>query len=688
MPKNYGFISDKIRGLIHGADYNPDQWLHVEGILEEDIRYMRQAGCNAMAVNIFGWSACEPQEGEYRFDWLDRVIDRLYEAGIYAILATPSGARPAWMSQKYPEVLRVNRAGQRHLHGGRHNHCYTSPVYRQKVQTINEQLALRYGQHPGLILWHVSNEYGGECYCDLCQEAFRDFLKARYGTLDALNQAWWAAFWSHTYSDWSQIEPPMAHGENSVHGLNLEWQRFRTHQTLDFYLAECEPLRRLTPNMPITTNFHDYINIDGSPDYWALAPHVDIISWDNYPLWHGERPQAIEAGRRAFIHDINRSFKGGRPFMMMESSPGATNWQPVAKLRRPGMHALSSMQAIAHGSDTVQYFQWRKSLGSSEKFHAAVLDHYVTDKNRMFQEVCELGRVMAQMPGIAGTTVAPEVAIIYDWENLWALNDASGPRQQRKDYFETVQSHYQAFWQQGIPCDVISSQCEMSGYRLVIAPMLYMLKPEAAAHIRAFVQQGGTLVTTYWSGIVDQSDLCFTTGRPGPLRDVCGIWSEELDALYDGQSNQVRVTADGLPFSASYQAEVFCDLVHLEGAQALAVYGDDFYQGRPALTLHYFGQGQAYYIAFRSYDGFLNDFYRLLAADLALRRAFPAELPEGVTATIREDERQQYIFLQNYEARPCLLRWTGGAYQDVLTQQRLQGNLELTGYGWRVLKPE
>lgn len=683
---NHGPINPRLPGLWHGADYNPDQWLHDPNILPEDVRLMKLAGCNVMSVNIFGWAACEPAEGVYAFEWLDHVMDTLYENGVYTILATPSGARPAWMSQKYPEVLRVNKSGVRNLHGARHNHCMTSPVYRDKVRAMNTRLAQRYGKHPGLVLWHVSNEYGGACYCPLCQEAFRDFLKKRYGTLERLNLAWWTGFWSHTYTDWQQVEAPMPHGETGVHGLNLDWRRFVTGQTLDFYLAECEPLRAYTPDVPVTTNFHDFINVQDGLDYWAFAPHLDVISWDNYPYWHGERAPEVEAARRAFIHDINRSLKGGKPFMLMESAPSATNWQTAAKLRRPGMQELASMQAVAHGSDTVQYFQWRKSLGSSEKFHAAVVDHYPTEHTRVFQEVAHLGGVLKKLPDVAGTTVRPEVAVIYDWENLWALNDAQGPRQQRREYFDTVQSHYQPFWDMGIPVDVIDSTCDIKQYKLVIAPMLYMIRPGVAERVRAFVENGGTFVTTYWSGIVDESDLCFTTGRPGPLRYVMGIWSEEIDALYDHQSNVVDVPDASRGMQESYKAEVFCDLIHLEGAQAFAHYGEDFYRGRPALTRNAYGQGHAWYIAFRSYDTFLSDFYGALAKELSLRRALDADLPRAVTAQVREDAQHRFVFLQNYGDAQASVDLGAAKYVDAVTGEQRTGAVTLSAYGYVVLK--
>ncbi|MCC9078432.1 beta-galactosidase [Litorilinea aerophila] len=679
-PQRYPPINPKFPHLLHGGDYNPDQW--PEEIWHEDMRLMELARCNAMSVGIFAWSRLEPEEGRFDFSWLDQIMDMLHARGIYAVLATPSGARPAWLSAKYPEVLRVRPDRTRNLHGLRHNHCFTSPIYREKVRIINTKLAERYRDHPALLVWHISNEYGGECHCELCREAFRQWLQRKYGSLDALNHAWWTAFWSHTYTDWSQIDPPSPIGESRLHGLNLDWKRFVTDQTIDFMLAEAAPLRAITPDVPITTNF---MGTYPGLNYWKMAPHLDVISWDSYPQWHGAEPDWVLAANVAFTHDINRCLKGGKPFMLMESTPSTTNWFPVAKLKRPGMHLLSSLQAVAHGSDTVQYFQWRKSRGSSEKFHGAVVDHVGHEHTRVFRDVAQVGELLQRLDGVVGTTTQPEVALIYDWENNWAINDAQGPRIEKKDYLPTCQRHYRPFWQRGIPVDVIDMDQELEGYRLLIAPMLYMVRPGVAERIEAFVRNGGTFVATYWSGIVDENDLCFLGGFPGPLRDVLGIWAEEIDALYDHDVNHVvPVPGNSLGLSGLYTARELCDLIHAESAQVLATYRDDFYAGRPALTVNHFGQGQAYYIASRNDDRFLSDFYGALARHLGLARALETDLPPGVTAQVRGDGERRYIFLMNFNPTPVTVA-VPGPYTDLLSGQTVDGPTGLASYGVMVL---
>ncbi|MFS9769260.1 beta-galactosidase [Enterobacter chuandaensis] len=676
-------LSPKVAALLHGADYNPEQWENYPGIIEKDIAMMQQAKCNVMSVGIFSWAKLEPHEGEYDFAWLDSIIKKLYSAGIHIFLATPSGARPAWMSQKYPEVLRVGRNRVPALHGGRHNHCMSSPVYREKTMKINSLLAARYSHHPAVLGWHISNEYGGECHCSLCQERFRDWLKVRYKTLDALNHAWWSTFWSHTYTDWSQIESPAPQGEVSIHGLNLDWRRFNTAQVTDFCQHEVAPLKAANAELPVTTNFMEYFY---DYDYWQLAKAIDFISWDSYPMWHKEKDETQLACYTAMYHDMMRSLKGGKPFVLMESTPSTTNWQPTSKLKKPGMHILSSLQAVAHGADSVQYFQWRKSRGSVEKFHGAIIDHVGHLDTRVGREVTRLGEMLARLPEVVGGRTDARVAIIFDQQNRWALDDAEGPRNVGLEYEKTVNEHYRPFWEKGIAVDVIDADGDLSRYALVIAPMLYMVREGFAERAEAFVAAGGHLVTTYWSGVVDETDLCHLGGFPGPLRKLLGIWAEEIDCLGEGERNLVQgLAGNAAGLQGPYQVRHLCELIHTESAQALATYRDDFYAGRPAVTVNRFGKGKAWHVASRNDLPFQRDFFAGIIDELALPRAVEGELPPGVVATARTDGETAWVFVQNYTALQQLITLPQG-YTDCMTDAAAVGDTVLLPWDCRVLK--
>lgn len=634
-------LTPRFPHLLHGGDYNPDQWLDRPDILEKDIELMKKAHINCVSVAIFAWAKLEPREGEYQLDWLEKIIDNLYQNGIYTVLATPSGAKPVWMSEKYPEIRRVQRNLVRDETGGRHNHCYTSPFYREKVKAINTKLAERFGSHPGVILWHLSNEYGGICYCPLCQAAFREWLKEKYGTLDKLNHEWWTGFWSHTYTDWEQIHPPVPNGETSTHGLNLDWMRFTTYQVVDFMKMERDTVKAVAPDLPVTANLMYYFDCY---NYGKFGKELDVISWDSYPQWK-EGDNGDLASKVALWHDVMRSLKR-KPFLLMESTPSATNWTPVSRLKRPGMHMAQSMQAVAHGSNSVQYFQFRKGRGGSEKFHGAVVDHYGESDTRVFRDVTEVGRRLEEIDGLYNSEVKPQVALLYDTENRWAVQGAEGPRNCGIHYVETVQQHYKALWEQGIPVDVIDEEQDLAGYKLVVAPMLYLLRDGMEKKLRDFVEQGGTLVATYLTGLVNENDLCHLGGWPGAgLKEVFGIWNESTDGLWDGEKNILRF--DG----KDYEIQELCALLHAQGAKVLGTYGEDFYQGEPALTVNDFGKGKAYYIGARTEDRFCQDFYHGLAAELGLKKALDTDPPKGVDACLRVDGDTAYLFLENFSGR-------------------------------------
>lgn len=668
MP-GYGPINPRARFIWHGGDYSPEQWSPTTW--DEDVALMQQCHYNVATVGVFSWVTLQPAEDQFAFDWLDLVLEKLSASGRYIVLATPSAAQPAWMSRAYPDVLRGDEHGRRVHHGGRTNYCPNSPSYRRFAVQIATKLAERYKDLPNLVLWHISNEYARPCYCETCADAFRTWLQGRYDSLDDVNARWWTPFWSHTYTDWLEIEPPYGDGEHNTHGLTIDYRRFQCAALLECFTLERDAVRAITPDIPITTNLMGtYPHLD----YRAWAKEMDVVSWDCYP-----QPNA-DPGDIAFLHDLNRGLRDGQPFMLMEQTPSSQNWQPVNALKRPGVLRLWSYLAVAHGADTVMYFQWRRGRGGSEKFHGAVVEHGGRSDTRVFREVAALGAELERLSDLTlGATTPSRVAVLLDWNNWWAIDAAIGPINP-KDYPGMVRKHYRALWRKNVPVDIVWSDSDLSHYAVVIAPMLYMVKPGLAERIEAFVEQGGTFVATVFSGVVDENDLAFA-GYPGPLQRVLGIRVEEIDALYEGQINHI-VLVDG---SSSYTCGRLCDIVHAEGAEVLATYGDDFYAGTPVVTEHSFGRGHAYYVASDPEEQFLDVFYnRVLAAH---ELAPLLETPKGVEVALRENERHRVLFVLNHNATAVTIALpTGQRFWDHLALCAVADMLTLPGYGVSMLE--
>lgn len=665
-------------GFAHGAEYCPEQWIQTPGIIEEDIRMMKLANINIVTIGTFSWAALEPEEGFYNFGWLDRIMDLLYQNGISVILSTPSGARPAWLSEKYPEVLRVNENRLRNLHGMRMNHCYTSPKYRELTQKIDSELAKRYANHPALKLWHISNEYHGECHCELCQEAFREFLKKKYRTLENLNHAWWTTFWSKTYTSWSQIFSPSSRGEKAIHSLEVDWLRFVTHQTKEFMRLEIQTVKAYNPNIPVTTNMiGKFIEVD----YPKLAPMLDIASLDIYPEW-GSKPKERIIAEAGFDYDLMRSLKK-QPFLLMETTPSRTNWTEVGKPKRPGMHKAGCMQAIAHGSDSVIYFQWRKSRGGYEKFHGAVVGHSGHEHTRVFRETALLGKELQKIGEIAGATVKAETAILFDWNNRWAINASKGPRA-KKPHDDIAIDHYLALRRNGVNVDIIDEEQDFSGYKLIVAPMMYMVKDGVDKKLEKFVENGAIFVTTYFSGIVDDNDLCFPGGFPGPLKSILGIWSEELDTLYPEEKNKICFLENNtLELSGTYACDYFCEIIHTTTAVPFAVYGEDYYAGMPVVTKNNYGAGVGWYIAARTQIDFLTDFYRNLIKHAGITPLLK-EIPPLVWVSSRQTTRHNYLFIINFNENETSIHLPEG--KELLSDRYICGDESIEKNGVRIIR--
>jgi beta-galactosidase len=578
-------------------------------------------------------------------------------------------------------VLRAHPDGRRRHHGARVNYCPNSETYRSYARQIAGKLAKRYGNHPALLAWHVSNEYGGAahngyCWCDTCAEAFRRWLRDKYGSLEALNDAYWAAFWSHTYTDWAEVAPPYEDGEYAIAALTLDWHRFMSGSMLDCYLSEAHVLRRATPEVPVTTNL---MGFHQGNDNYAWAPHLDVVSWDSYP------PPRSHPADAAAGHMLTYGLKQ-RPFLLMESAPSSTNWQGIARLKRPGELRLRSYQAVANGADSVMYFQWRAGRGGHEKHHGAVVHHVSSENARVFQEVSELGQELESLgDAILGSEVPAHVGILYDWENNWLLSCQAGiQRGSGAHYRELIQQHYRALWNQNVAAHIIGPQADLSGYDIVAAPMLYMLRPDWAERVKHFVRDGGTYVATFLTGWVDDSDLAYLHGYGGPLKEVMGVWTEECDGLFGGETRRIEFQEDFGACSGSYDSKRYCELSHLDGARALATYAEDFYAGRPAVTVNEYGDGRAFYIAAEVEEHMLGDFYGTLCDQAGIQAVM--HTPDGVAAHRRVQPDRSFVFVLNHNDTETPVDLGPTVYRDMLADAPRTGTINMEPYGVLVLE--
>lgn len=668
----------KIPVLLHGGDYNPDQWLDRPDILEEDIKMMKKAGVNTATVGVFSWSALEPQEGNFQFGWLHDIMDKLYENGIYTVLATPTGARPAWMDEKYPSVLRVEKDGRRNHHSGRHNHCMSSLEYRALVEKMDTKLAQEFGSHPGLILWHISNELGGECYCDSCKKRFQEYLREKYhNNIEELNKQWWTSFWSRRFDSFEQIEPPYDNGEHSILGLNLDWKRFNSWNMKDYLAFERRILKKYTPQVPATANF---MKLFEQLDYVDLAKEIDIISWDGYPSWNNDyETPADTAAELSFDHAVMRSLKKDKPFMLMESTPSLVNWHSVNKLKRPGILRASSIQTIGCGSDTVQYFQWRKGRGAAEQFHGAVVDHLGRDDTRVFKEVSEVGELLKKLAPVTGSRVASKAAVLFDWSNRWAIKDMQGMAHDTKNYEKEVRKFYNIHLKKGINADIVFPLEDLSSYSLVVLPMYYAVSKEAGAWLKEYVKNGGTVVATYLTAYVNENTLAYLGGFPGAgLGEVFGLYAEELDTLYPTDSNAVLMKDGNKAIVKDY-----CELIKLTGAEVLGTYESDFYAGMPAVTVHSYGNGKAYYIGTRMEEEDLIKFFTQIWSECGIKEK---ELPEGVEYLTRTaEDGSTFDFYVNYDAMPVTVQLSKDG-TNLLNGEAVSGKVEILPFNAVVVK--
>lgn len=644
----------EVKEIFYGGDYNPEQW--PEEVWAEDMRLFKKAHINLVTLNVFSWAALQPDEDTYNFEKLDKIMEMVRENGLKVCMATSTGAHPAWMAKRHPDILRTEFSGMKRKFGGRHNSCPNSPTYRKYAPRLAKELAKRYKDYDNIVAWHVSNEYGGECYCENCEKAFHKWLQKKYDTVEKMNRSFNTSFWGHTFYDWDEVVLPNLLSEHfnedrtMFQGISLDYRRFNSDSILECYKLEYDEIRKEMPGVPITTNLMGFYK---PLDYQKWAKEMDFISWDSYPQ-PTDSPAVV-----ALNHDLMRGIKEQQSFVLMEQTPSVTNWHPYNRLKRPGEMRLLSYQAAAHGADAIQFFQLRRSIGACEKYHGAVIDHAGSEEARVYREVAELGEELHCLGDtfLEGRTPS-KAAIVFDWDNWWAVEYSAGPSIRMK-YLDAVRDYYSAAFEMNVPVDIISVEDDLTPYKVVIAPLLYMTKTGYPEKIDAYVKQGGTFITTYFSGIVDEHDLVIGA-YPGRLREVLGIWVEEQDALPEGEAN--RFVYDGV----TYPADVLCDMLHSEGAESISGYEEDFYRGMPALTKNRFGKGVAYYVATRSNPAFYEKFLGDVFAETGVEAVM--ETPHGVEASVRDNEKGRTLFLLNHNAE-CVKVTLDRDYKDLLSEK-------------------
>jgi beta-galactosidase len=634
-------------GLTYGGDYNPEQW--PEEVWTQDVRLMQEAGVNLVSVGIFSWALLQPEPGRYEFGWLDRVLDLLHEGGISVDLATASASPPPWFSRLHPDSLPVTRTGARLWPGGRQAFCPSSAAYRSAATALTEELASRYTGHPALAMWHVHNEYGCHnalCYCDESAVAFRTWLRARYGTLDALNAAWGTAFWSQHYYDWDEIAPARLTASYPNPTQLLDFRRFSSGELLDCYRAERDALHRITPGVPVTTNFMapNFKDLD----YWQWAGEMDFVSNDHY--LRGEPADSeIDVALGA---DLTRGLAAGAPWLLMEHSTSAVNWQPRNLAKVPGQLRRNSLGHVARGADGVMFFQWRAARAGAEKFHSGLVPHSGTD-TKIWREVLELGANLAAIAEVRGSRVESDFAILFDWNAWWAVEEDCMPSQD-VTYLDQVRAMHGALWRSGVTCDLAHPEGDLSRYGLVLIPTLYLVTDAGAANVADHVAGGGTVVVGYFSGIVDDNDHIRLGGYPGAFREVLGVRSEEFFPLADD---------DRIALSDGTAGTVWSELLQTVGAETVVTYADGPLRGGPAITRNTHGAGTAWYLTTRLDAAALATLLDRVCAEAGVEPVAPAA--PGVEVVRRSnDAGDSYLFVINHTETTAAIPSSG---TDLLT---------------------
>ncbi|MGM9472515.1 beta-galactosidase [Pseudarthrobacter sp. YS3] len=661
-------LHQRLGGIAYGGDYNPEQW--PREVWQEDARLMKEAGVNLVTLAVFSWSRLETADGVYDFGWLDEVMDLMHANGIGVDLATPDAVPPAWLIAQHPDILPVLADGTTFGFGSRQHFDVSHPAYRAKSLAMAEKMGGHYAGHPALCMWHVNNEYGPVSYGPHADRAFREWLQRKYSSLAELNRAWSTDVWGQVYSDWSQVNAPAQPRTWSNPSRRLDYHRFTSDSMLEHYKAERDILRRHTPDLPIVTNFMRFYK---NNDYWAWAAEEDAVALDIYP-----DPREEDAHVAAALNfDLMRSLRKGQPWLVMEQATAAVSQWSVNVSKLPGKMRLGSYQAIAQGADSILFFQWRQARGGTERYHSGMVNH-AGPNTRVFREVCQLGQELKGLGGITGTRSAAKMAIVFDWDCWWALELGNSPRSDL-NYAQEVLRLYRPFFDANVPVDFVDTKSDLSQYSLVVLPASYLLTDEVAQRFEDYVSDGGRLVASYLSGIVDPDNTIRLGGYPGALRNVLGAWSEELHPLA-GEGEEVKLsTADGGTASASYWTEH----LHTETADVLASYASGRLAGSPAVTRNQFGQGTAVYLSARVDNAYLAE---LLAAERAAAGILPElDAPLGVQVRRRTGGGRSYLLVLNHNDTPVSVDVLAGGI-DTISGRQFQGTADLAANGVLILE--
>ncbi|SEG87936.1 beta-galactosidase [Nonomuraea solani] len=620
------------RRLAYGADYNPEQW--PREVWEEDVLAMRQAGVNIVSLAIFSWARLQPSADRWDFGWLDQVMDLLHAHGIAVDLATATASPPPWLTAAHPEILPVGHDGRTLWPGARQHWRPTSPVFREHALRLVRAMAERYGSHPALAAWHVNNELGCHNvydYSDDAATAFRVWLRERYGTVEELNRAWATSFWSQAYGDWAEILPPRLAASYPNPTQQLDFKRFSSDALKHYLRAEREVLTELTPDIPVTTNFMVMGDTKGM-NFADWAREVDFVSNDHY-LLDGERDEL------SFSANLTGRLANGDPWFLMEHSTSAVNWQPVNLAKQPGGMVRDSLTHVAYGADAVCFFQWRQSAGGAEKYHSAMVPHAGTD-SEVFRSVVDLGATLEALAPIAGTRRRrAQAAIVFDWDSWWASELDSHPTS-RLRYRQEALDWYTAFAAAGVRVDVIGSAGEFAHYDLLVAPILHVVPQALADRLTAYVGGGGHLVTTYFSGIVNEHDHVWLGGYPGALRELLGLRIEEFGPLRDGDRVHLDLGVSGTLWSDRID-------VTDPDVKIVASYTSGDHTGRPAITTRLAGAGSASYVSTRLGPDGLGPVLAELLAVSGVRPELPEAVAGAVELAVRTGDDADYWFLIN-----------------------------------------